>query len=172
VSEDFSQSSALHAAFPDKHILFTEGCWEGGVKLGQWDRGERYARNMIGDLRNWVCGWIDWNMVLDTRGGPNHVGNWCDAPVLVDHETGEVHYQSSFYYIGHFSRFVKPGSRRVASGKPHPGVSSVAFINPDGSLVIVVLNETDDVVPFTLKTDADSLSCSIPPRAIQTYIGS
>ena len=87
VSEDFTQSSALHAAFPDKHILFTEGCWEGGVKLGQWDRGERYSRNMIGDLRNWVCGWIDWNMVLDTRGGPNHVGNWCDAPVLVDAET-------------------------------------------------------------------------------------
>ena len=171
VSEDFSQSSALHAAFPDKHILFTEGCWEGGVKLGKWDRGERYARNMIGDLRNWVCGWIDWNMVLDTRGGPNHVNNWCDAPVLVDHETGEVHYQSSFYYIGHFSRFVKPGARRVASSAPHPDVATVAFVNPDGELVVVALNETDEAVSFTLKTDADALACTIPAHAIQTYTG-
>lgn len=171
VSEDFSQSSVLHAMHPDKPIIFTEGCWEGGVKLGQWDRGERYARNIIGDLRNWVSGWIDWNMVLDTRGGPNHVGNWCDAPVLVDPETGEVHYQSSYFYIGHFSRYVKPGACRVASSSPHPGVGTVAFVNPGGGLAVVVFNETDEPVSFTLKAEGDALACTIPARAIQTYVG-
>ena len=93
VSEDFGQSSRLHDAFPEKAILFTEGCVEQGPILGAWGPGERYAHNMIGDFRNWVCGYIDWNIALDQRGGPNHVGNFCDAPVIVDTNSGEVHYQ-------------------------------------------------------------------------------
>ncbi|MFP3360219.1 glucosylceramidase, partial [Planococcus sp. SIMBA_143] len=91
----------------DKHLIFTEGCIEGGVQLGAWHTGERYARNIIGDLNNYLEAWIDWNIVLNEEGGPNHVGNYCDAPVIVDTKTGEVHYNSSFYYIGHFSKYVK-----------------------------------------------------------------
>lgn len=170
VSEDFAASSRVHAKFPHKAILFTEGCWEGGVKLGRWDRGERYARNMIGDFRNWVAGWIDWNIVLDTTGGPNHVGNLCDAPVLVNTATGEVHYQTSFYYIAHFSRYVAPGARCIESAGNPGGVESVAFRNPDGSLVCVVLNVTDAAVPFTLAVDGASLACEIPAHAIHTYL--
>ncbi|ACB74553.1 glycoside hydrolase family 30 protein [Opitutus terrae] len=171
VSEDFAASSRVHAAFPQKQILFTEGCWEGGVKLGRWDRGERYARNMIGDFRNWVCGWIDWNIALDRTGGPNHVGNLCDAPVIVDTATGEVHYQSSFYYIAHFSRFVAPGAHCVESTTAAAGLDTVAFVNPDGSLVCVVLNATDTAQPFNLTTDGTALACEIPAHAIQTYVG-
>lgn len=171
VSEDFAASSRVHAAFPDKHILFTEGCWEGGVKLGRWDRGERYARNMIGDFRNWVCGWIDWNIVLDQTGGPNHVGNLCDAPVIVDTVKDEVHYQSSFYYIAHFSRFIAPGAYCVESSPATDGLDSVAFANPDGSLVCVVLNVADAAKTFSLEVDGATLACEIPAHAIQTYVG-
>lgn len=171
VSEDFAASSRVHAKFPDKAILFTEGCWEGGVKLGRWDRGERYAHNMIGDFRNWVAGWIDWNIVLDTTGGPNHVGNLCDAPVLVDTATGEVHYQTSFYYIAHFSRYVGSGAHRIASSGGPAGLESVGFVNPNGSLVFVVLNRSDSAMLFTLSVDGESLACEIPAHAIQTYLG-
>ncbi|MFT3829363.1 MAG: glycoside hydrolase family 30 protein [Opitutaceae bacterium] len=171
VSEDFAASSRVHQAFPDKALLFTEGCWEGGVKLGQWDRGERYARNIIGDLSNWVCGWIDWNIALDLTGGPNHVGNLCDAPVLVDPATGAVHYQTSFHYIGHFSRFVPPGSRRIASSGGPAALQSIAFLNPDGALVVVVLNTTDAAVEFPLAAGGETLACRIPGHAIQTYVG-
>ncbi len=171
VSEDFAASSRVHERYPDKHLLFTEGCVEGGAKLGRWDRGERYARNIIGDLRNWVCGWIDWNIVLDTRGGPNHVGNFCDAPVLVDTATGEVHYQNSFYYIGHFSRFVRPGARCIDSQVGPVELQSVAFLNPDGSLVAAVLNATDAPIEFTLINGSESLVCRIPAHAMQTYVG-
>jgi glucosylceramidase len=171
VSEDFAASSRVHAKFPAKQILFTEGCWEGGLKLGRWDRGERYARNIIGDIRNWVCGWIDWNIVLDQNGGPNHVGNLCDAPVIVDTTTGEVHYQTSFYYIAHFSRYVLPGAHRVVSTGGAKGLEHVAFVNPDGTLVVIVLNNTDAAENFSLAVDGATVGGAIPGHAIQTYLG-
>jgi glucosylceramidase len=171
VSQDFGQSSRLHDFFPGKAILFTEGCIESGTKPGQWDRGERYAHNMIGDFRNWVCGWIDWNIALDFEGGPNHVGNFCDAPVLVDLKSGKVEYQNSFYYIAQFSRFVKNGARRIVSGGGPQALESVAFVNPDGAVVAVVLNPTDATTGFTLTVGAERLACHIPAHAIQTYTG-
>jgi glucosylceramidase len=172
VSEDFAASTRVHAKFPDKRLIFTEGCWEGGAKPGRWDRGERYAHNMIGDFRNWVAGWMDWNIVLDLTGGPNHVGNLCDAPVLVDTAKGEVIYQTSFDYIAHFSRYVPAGSRRVASDGGPAALEHVAFRNPDGRLVVVVLNRGDAAVPFALAVGDSSLSTTIPAHAIQTWLGS
>jgi len=171
VSNDHAASSRVHDAHPDKHVLFTEGCFEGGSAIGAWSHGEGYARQMIGDFRNWVCGFIDWNIVLDQRGGPNHVGNFCDAPVIIDTRTGEVRYQSGYYYIGHFSRYVQPGAHRIASdGGPAP-LQSVSFVNPDGSLATVVLNETDAPVSFALSAEGASLACLIPAHGIQTYLG-
>ena len=170
VSDDFASSARVHARFPAKSILFTEGCVESGALLGKWDNGERYARNLIGDFRHWVCGFIDWNIVLDQRGGPNHVGNFCDAPVIIDTGTGEVRYQSAFFYIGHFSRFVQTGAHRIASGGGPAELQSVAFLNPDGSLVAVVLNATGQPVSFTLAAEGGALACTIPAHAIQTYI--
>ncbi len=171
VSEDFGQSTRLHDSFPDKPILFTEGCVEGGSKPDAWGPGERYARNMIGDFRNWVGGWIDWNIALDLQGGPNHVGNYCDAPVLVDVEHGQVRYQSSFYYIAQFSRYVASGARRIVSAGGPPGLESVAFVNPDGAVVAVVTNPTDAALDFALVAGPERLACRIPGHAIQTYIG-
>ncbi len=170
VSNDFAASARVHARYPDKPILFTEGCWEGGQALGAWEHGEGYARQMIGDFNNWVCAFFDWNIVLDQRGGPNHVGNFCDAPVLVDTNTKEVRYGPSFYYIAHFSRFVRPGAHRIASSGGPASVQSIAFQNPDGSLVTIVVNPTAEAVTFALTAAGDTLSCSIPARGIQTYV--
>jgi glucosylceramidase len=169
VSEDFAASSRVHAKYPDKVLLFTEGCWEGGKNLGIWEHGEGYATQMIGDFKNWVTGYIDWNIVLDQRGGPNHVGNFCDAPVIVDTHTKEVRYGPSFYYIAHFSKFVLPGAHRIASSGGPTGLDSIAFANPDGSLAAVVMNKTDAPVRFTLRVGGEALACTIPARAIHTY---
>jgi glucosylceramidase len=171
VSEDFAASTRVHEKFPDKAILFTEGCVESGKLVGQWNNGERYARNMIGDFRNWLCGFIDWNIVLDQRGGPNHVGNFCDAPVIVNTETKQVSYGPSFHYIAHFSKFVKPGAHRIASSGGPAALESVAFVNPNGAVVAVVLNPTDTAAGFTLAVGGDQLACQIPAHAIQTYTG-
>jgi glucosylceramidase len=169
VSEDFAATERLLAAHPDKHVIFSEGCWEGGAKPGKWDRGSRYARNILGDLNHGVSGWIDWNIALDLKGGPNHVGNFCDAPVLVDTETGETHFQSSFYYLGHFAKFIRPGARRIACEAPTGGPAAGAFLNPDGSLAVVVHNESAESVPFTLAVGSERLSAQVPAHAIQTY---
>jgi glucosylceramidase len=175
VSEDYAASSRAHAAYPDKATIFTEGCNDRGEStgkwaLGQWEHGERYAHSMINDFRNWVCGWIDWNVALDQLGGPNHVGNYCDAPVIVDTKTGVVHYESAYYYIGHFSKFVHPGAKRVESHGGTATLESVAFVNPDGGLAVIVLNTGAAPASFSLNAGGESRACSIPARGIQTYV--
>lgn len=168
--DHFESLAEVHRRFPDKHLLFTEGCQEGGVKLGSWELGEKYAHAIIGDVNNWTAGWIDWNMVLDIQGGPNHVGNYCDAPILADPETDVLHYQSAYYYLGHFSRYVEPGALRIGVTASDAGLESTGFKNPDGSIVVVVLNLGDEEHAYSL-TDGDrAASVCIPARAIQTLL--
>jgi glucosylceramidase len=171
VSDDYAASARVLAKHPDKKILFTEGCVEKASNIGLWQNGERYARNIIGDLSNGVCGYIDWNIVLDQRGGPNHVGNFCDAPVMVDTRTREIRYNASFYYIAHFSKYVLPGARRIASQGAPAALQTIAFQNPDATLVAVVVNPTDSPVEFILAAGESRLACRIPAHAIQSYLG-
>ncbi|MBN1797675.1 MAG: glycoside hydrolase family 30 protein [Spirochaetales bacterium] len=168
--DQFENVLKTHEAYPDKTLLLTEACIEDGVKLGAWDRGETYAYNIINDLNNGAGGWIDWNMVLNTAGGPNHAGNYCDAPVLVDEENGEIHYQSSYYYMGHFSKYVRPGAARIAADSTLDELETTAFKNPDGSIALVVLNRSDLIFPFQLYLGDKSVDLKIPQHAIITIL--
>jgi glucosylceramidase len=159
----------VHDAWPDKHLLFTEGCQEGGPHHGQWEVGERYARSMIADINRWTVGWIDWNLCLDMQGGPNHVGNFCSAPLLVDAAAGLVHRQSAYFYIGHFARFAKPGARRILCAADDARLETTGFLNPDGSLAVVVLNRTGECRDFVLRLGDTDWRAHLPPRAIATY---
>lgn len=170
VSEEFENVGRVHELYPDKHLLFTEGCQEGGVKLGEWFTGERYGRNMIGDLNNWTEGYLDWNLVLNEEGGPNHVGNYCDAPIIADTEKDKLYYNSSYYYIGHFSKYIKPGARRIAWSSELDDLEITAFKNPDGNIALIVMNETDEEKDFVLKTEAGGVELIIPAHGIQTLI--
>lgn len=168
--EEFEKVAKVHELFPDKHVLFTEGCQEGGVRLGEWFTGERYGRNMIGDLNAWTEGYLDWNLVLDETGGPNHVGNFCDAPVIADTVTDEVHYNSSYYYIGHFSKYIAPGAVRIGLDSTADGVLSTAFRNPDSSIAVVLMNESDDARSVTLGLGSELAVCQLPPHSIATHV--
>ncbi len=170
VSEDFAASSKLREAYPDKHLLFTEGCVEGGPAPGNWANGERYARNIIGDLGNWVEGWIEWNLVLNERGGPNHVGNYCCAPILYDTRTDTLTFNPSFHYIGHFSRHIKPGAVRIAHSSDNDTLKTLSVKNPDGSFVLVALNETDEAQSFSLYANGREEGTALPPHSIATVI--
>ncbi len=141
-----------------------------GVKLGAWHTGERYARNIIGDMNNWLEGFIDWNLVLDMQGGPNHVGNYCDAPIIADTEKDEVHYNSSYYYIGHFSKFIKPGAKRIAHETELAEVSLVAFQNEDESIAVVLLNETEAKKETSIELEGKVVDLVIPARSITTVV--
>lgn len=168
--DHFEALSAVHDRFPDKKLFFSEGCQEGGVHLGSWKTGERYGHDIIGNLNNWTTAWTDWNIVLDEQGGPNHVGNFCDAPIIADTKAGEVIYESSFYYIGHFSKYIRPGAKRIASSKYTDQLETTAFRNPDGTIAVVVMNRTDDELPFALRCRGQLADTSIPAHAIQTLL--
>lgn len=166
----FEEVRKTREAFPEKELLFTEGCLEGGMKLGQWDRGEHYARNMIGDFTNGANGWLDWNLLLDPVGGPNHVANFCDAPVVADPVANRVYYQSSYYYIGHFSKYVKPGARRVQCTSTDRRLAAVAFQNPDRTVATIVFNPTDEECRYQLAVNGRAGMMSSPSHSITTYL--
>ena len=166
----FDHVQLVHDAWPDKQLLFTEGCQEGGPHDGSWDLGERYARSMINDLNRWTVGWIDWNLLLDRSGGPNHVGNLCSAPLLADCAQDSLAYQSSFFYIGHFARFVRPGAQRVLCAASREDLETTAFVNPDGSVATVVLNRTRATIGFSLRCDDSFVQSELPARSIATYL--
>ena len=170
VEDHFDQVQLTHDAWPDKQLLFTEGCQEGGPHHGSWELGERYARSMINDLNRWTVGWIDWNLLLDETGGPNHVGNLCSAPMLVDTAQGALLPQSSYFYIGHFARFVRVGARRVLCAASKQALECTAFVNPDGSVATVVMNRSEDPRPFVLNVAGQRYLAELPPRSIATYI--
>ena len=170
VEDQFEQVQLTHDAWPDKQLLFTEGCQEGGPHIGSWDLGERYARSIIQDLNHWTVGWIDWNLLLDHTGGPNHVGNLCSAPLLADTTTGTLLPQSSMAYIGHFARYIQPGARRVLCAASQAVLECTAFANPDGSLATVVMNRSAHPVPFTLVVDGQAVRVHLPARAITTCL--
>jgi len=130
----------------------------------------RYIRDMIGGLNHWMTGWIDWNMVLDFRGGPNHASNFCGAPVLVDGESNEILYTPIYYAMCHFSRFIRPGATRIGFGLVPEGLMATAFSNPDESIAVVVFNEGNESKSFSIKNGEKVLQVSIPAQAIQTIV--
>ena len=170
--DKFENLQFHHDAWPEKKLLFTEGCQEGGAHLGSWALGERYGRSMIHDFNRWTAGWIDWNLVLDETGGPNHVNNLCSAPILANPQTDTVIFQSSYYYIGHFARFVRPGARRILCATSQDNLQATAFVNRDGQMVVIAMNSTDEELTFTLDfVESDSSSTAmLPAHAIATYL--
>jgi glucosylceramidase len=168
--DHFEHVQQVHDAWPDKHLLFTEGCQEGGPHLGSWDLGERYAHSIINDLNRWTEGWLDWNLVLNEQGGPNHVGNFCSAPIVIDRNHDSLLRQSSYYYLGHFSRFIKSGARRVLCASTRQDLEVTAFTNPDASVATVVMNRTEDKIRFTLRIGDSKMLAELPPRSIATYL--
>jgi glucosylceramidase len=166
----FDHVQLVHDAWPEKQLLFTEGCQEGGPHQGSWALGERYAYSMINDLNRWTVGWIDWNLVLDETGGPNHVGNLCSAPILVDAENDALQYQSSYYYLGHFTRYIQPGAQRALCAASKQDLDVTAFVNPDESISVIVMNRTEQELRFNLRASTKSAVTVLPPRSIATYL--
>lgn len=166
----FENVQLLHDAWPDKHLIFTEGCQEGGPHTGEWALGERYARSIINDLNHWTEGWVDWNLLLDETGGPNHVGNLCSAPILADTVNNQLLFQSSYYALGHFSKFIRPGARRVLCATTSDTVEATAYKNPDGSVVTVVFHPGDEPISLRLDYDEENAVTELPPHSFATFI--
>jgi glucosylceramidase len=133
----------------------------------------RYARNIIVSLDHGMAGWIDWNVVLDRQGGPNHVGNFCGAPIMIDTETGYVYYTPIYHVLAQLSRTIRPGDRAVATSRRLGGLDDDALhasaaVNEDGLLSVQLLNTTKQPIRFGLQIGAQFADVEIPANAVQT----
>ena len=115
-------------------------------------------------------GWIDWNMVLDTRGGPNHVRNYCLAPVMVDSGRDHVYYSPLYYSVAHFSRFMRPGAKRIAIDGHDDDLMATAVQNPDGSIAVAVFNLTLEPVAYAVDHGDRTIPVTIEGQALQTLV--
>lgn len=159
-------------SYPDKNLLFTEGCQEGfeETQYQRWSNAERYGKSIINDFNAGTSGWTDWNILLDHTGGPNHVGNYCFAPIHADTRTDELIYTPSYYYLGHFSKFIRPGAKRVSTSCSRSHLMSTSFLNEDNKMVTVVMNETGMNIHYKLIVGEFQTELEIPAHSIQSLI--
>jgi glucosylceramidase len=168
----FGNVKKVSEAFPDKKLIFTEGCVEKFdlARVTDWSLGERYGHSMVNDFNDGTVGWTDWNVLVDEKGGPNHAGNFCFAPVVGDTQKGELIFTNSFYYIGHFSKFIKPGARRIISSSNRDLLETTAFQNTDGKIAVIVMNRGDKSLSYILWVNGKAVKLESPPHSIATLV--
>jgi glucosylceramidase len=187
-----------HNKAPNKYLIQTEACvdsevphwkddawyWSKEATDWGWDWASekekylhpkyapvnRYAVDIIGCLNNWVDGWIDWNMVLDTHGGPNWFKNWCVAPVIVNPETDEVYFTPLYYVMSHFSKFMRPGAVKIGCKINDKDLLTTAVKNPDGTIALVLFNPTENSRNIEIKINNITKLISINAKALQTVV--
>ncbi|MCC3156693.1 hypothetical protein LJ737_05550 [Hymenobacter sp. 15J16-1T3B] len=168
----FDNLRRVHEAYPATNLIFTEGCIEKFdlSKVSDWQLGEKYGYSMINDFNAGTVGWTDWNVLLDEKGGPNHVGNFCFAPVIADTRSGQLIYTNIYYYIGHFSKFIRPGAKRISSSSNRDFLSTTAFLNPDGKVAVVVMNNSDKAQDFQLWMQGQAVPVASQAHSIMTFV--
>ena len=162
----------VHEAYPDKNLFFTEGCAESfnADRFNAWELGEEYGRSMINDFNNGMVGFTDWNIFLDETGGPNHVQNFCFAPVHADTKTGKLIFTNAYYYIGHFSKYLKENARRISASSSRSQLLTTAFKNPDGKLVVLVMNQGEKDEAYNLWINGQAAKAVAPARSMSTLL--
>ena len=162
----------INESYPNMNLLFTEGTVEGfrADRYQHWPNAERYGHSMIKDFNAGTVGWTDWNILLDHNGGPNHVSNFCFSPIHADTRTGELIYTPTYYYIGHFSKFVRPDAQRVSTSSSRSVLLATSFINADNKMATIVMNQTDEDINYNFFVGGDQAILTIPARAMQTLV--
>jgi len=179
--DHFSALDVTHRLFPEKYIISSEQCT--GKGKSPEASGERYAHDIIGNLNNWANAWVDWNMVLDEDGGPDHwkeeqkASGWPEekiwvgeAPIVYDRAGKKLDIRSSYYYMGHFSKFIRRGAKRIGSSIFDSALETCAFRNPDGSTVCIVLNRTEKDRQFALRFHTLLADVEVKAHGICTFI--
>lgn len=168
--DHFQGLSLVKEAYPQKEIFFTEGCVEYSrfMDSDETAKAEMYAHDMIGNFNNYVSAFFDWNLLLDAGGGPNHVGNFCAAPVMLTEDETDFEKRLSYYYIGHFSRYVERGAVAVPVTTYCAEAEACAFVNPSGGRVLVLLNRSDRSVPVSAGEGDKGAELILAPHTITT----
>ncbi len=120
-----------------------------------------------------MTGWIDWNIVLDQDGGPNHAGNFCGAPIMIDVDTGQIYYTPIYHVLAQFSRTIRPGDKAVQTstqlgGLDEDALHASATINANRLLSVQMLNTTKQPMQIDLQIGVQVARVEIPANALQT----
>jgi len=171
--DHFDNLRMTHELYPDKPLLATENSGGGSI-IGApnwWNAVERYAKETIGDFNNFTTAIVTWNMLLDQSGGPVHNRSLgAGAPVIVDTLKRDFTLTSTFYAYGHFSKFIKRGAVRIGSSCYNDAVKAVAFSNPDGEIIVVVLNTTDRDATPKIRLNNCTADFAMPAKSLQTLV--
>lgn len=174
--DHFDSLRMTHEAFPDKPLLLTEYCMGvsrgGGLPLphSDWHGVEEYARELIGDFNNYMAAATDWNLIVDETGGPFHDRQaGCKAQIVANHEEGTISFEPIFYALGHFSRFICRGSKRIGSSVFGPDIQAAAFQNPSGQIILVALNTGSSNYSAYLRLRGETANVAIEAKSLITY---
>ncbi len=170
--DHFEALRMIGEKFPDKKLILSEACIE-YYKYSQGDylkNAQKYAHDIIGNLNNGMYAFYDWNLVLDERGGPNHAGNYCDAPYLYDTDKKELVRGCTVAYLWHFSHFIRNNAVRIGFSKYTEKLEATAFQNRDGSIVAVLLNQTNEDIPVSIRLGEEMVSVVLKAETIFTGV--
>lgn len=170
--DHFENIELTHNIFPDKLLFHTEGCtgFSNFNSNEEVRNGEIYAHDILGDLNAGINAFLDWNLILDHKGGPNHKNNFCNSPIMLNHDNTDYIKNLTYYYIGHFSRFIKPNAKRIAFSKYTDKIEVTSFKNTDGSIVIVLLNRNDTNYEYNLCINDVVIHDNLDSHAIVTLV--
>lgn len=182
--KNFEVIAKLHKKYPELPLWMTEICWayEAGaprhVPLPRydWEDGDFWVNQIVSDLEVGAAAWIYWNMILDEKGGP-----WAISPVhgnpdpnvqhpvvIINRQTKQVTYTGLYYYLAHFSKFVRPGAVRIETSGNVKGVRCVAFKTPAGGLVAQLINSRKADTEVGLEAGGRTLQVALPAISITT----
>lgn len=170
--DHFENIELTHNTYPGKLLVHTEGC-TGYSKFNPNDEvhnGEIYGHDILGDLNAGSNAYIDWNLVLDNKGGPNHKLNYCNSPIMINSNKTNYIKNLTYYYIGHFSKFIMPGAKRIAFSRYTDNIEVTSFINPDNSIAIVLMNRNNFNKEYTICLNDISIHDNLDSHAIVSYI--
>ena len=175
--DHFEALDMTYNAFPDKPLILSEFCL-GGARgetakgpHSSWDGVEIYASEIIGDFNHFMAASVDWNMIVDEDGGPYHDRpRGCKAQIVVDPEKDSFILEPTYYTVAHFSKFVERGARRIGCSSFSEKMKAVAFKNPNGNVIVVVLNCTEKADEISLKIADDMAKVTMPAKSLATFI--
>ena len=134
----------------------------------------RYARFIIEGINNWLTGFIDWNIILDKDGGPNHANNFCGAPIMIDTETKDIYFTPAYHVLKQLSRTIRPGDVALhavsSDGENKDNLFVSATINQKGEVVVNMLNIIKEPITFDLKLGEYVATVTAPANSLQTIV--
>lgn len=169
--DHFETVRVIKEQYPELKILTSEACIE--YSKFSYDavlqNAQKYAHDIIGNLNEGMDAFFDWNILLNEEGGPNHVGNNCEAPFMYDREEKNLIKKESAYYLWHFSHFIEKGAVRVATSKYNKDIETVAF-KKDDKVTIILFNQTKEDIPVYIRLNNQCVEYNLKAESIATGV--